>query len=69
MILMAKHSLILKKNLSELLVEKIQPISKKIKQYRSEDKELINVINTGSEKANHTAEKTILDIKKIVGLL
>ena len=58
-----------KKNLSELLVEKIQPISKKIKQYRSEDKELINVLNTGSEKANHTAEKTILDIKKIVGLL
>ena len=58
-----------KKNLSELLVEKIQPISKKIKQYRSDDKELINVLNTGSEKANHTAEKTILEIKKIVGLL
>jgi len=58
-----------KKDLSELLVEKIYPISKKIKQYRSDDKELIDVLNTGSEKANHTAEKTILEIKKIVGLL
>ena len=58
-----------KKDLSELLVEKIYPISKKIKQFRSDDKELINILNTGSEKANHTAEKTILEIKKIVGLL
>ena len=57
-----------KKDLSELLVEKIYPISKKIKQYRSDDKELINVLNIGSEKANHIAKKTILEIKKIVGL-
>ena len=58
-----------KKDLSELIVEKIYPISEKIKQYRSDDKELINILNTGSEKANFTAEKTILEIKKIVGLL
>ena len=58
-----------KKNLSELLVEKICPISEKIKQYRSDEKELVNILNTGSEKANDTAEKTILEIKKIVGLL
>ena len=58
-----------KKNLSELLVEKINPISKKINQYRSDDKELINILKDGSEKANDTAEKTILEIKKIVGLL
>ena len=58
-----------KKDLSELLIEKIFPISKKIKEYRSDDKELINVLNTGAEKANVTAEKTIFDIKKIVGLI
>mgnify|MGYP001276586441 CR=1 FL=1 len=58
-----------KKELSELLVEKICPISEKIKQYRSDDKELINILKIGSEKANDTAEKTILEIKKIVGLL
>ena len=58
-----------KKDLSELLVEKIYPISKKIKQYRCDDKELINVLNNGSEKANHTAERTVLEVKKIVGLL
>ena len=59
----------IKKELSELLVEKICPISEKIKQYRSDDKELINILKIGSEKANDTAEKTILEIKKIVGLL
>ena len=57
-----------KKNLSELLIEKICPISDKINQYRSDKQELINVLNTGSEKANNVAEKTILEIKKIVGL-
>ena len=39
-----------KKDLSELLVEKIYPISKKIKQYRSDDKELINILNMGLKK-------------------
>ena len=57
-----------KKNLSELLIEKICPISDKIKQYRSDKQELLNVLNAGSEKANDVAEKTILEIKKIVGL-
>ena len=44
-------------------------ISKKIKKYRSDDKELINLLTIGSEKANNNAEKTILEIKKIVGLI
>ena len=57
-----------KKNLSELLIEKICPISDKIKQYRSDKQELLNVLNAGSEKASDVAEKTILEIKKIVGL-
>ncbi len=58
-----------KKDLSDLLIEKIYPISKKIKQFRNDDKELINILDIGSKKANDTAEKTILDIKKIVGLI
>jgi tryptophanyl-tRNA synthetase len=58
-----------KKNLSDLLIEKISPISEKIKKYRSDDKELINLLTIGSEKANNNAEKTILEIKKIVGLI
>ena len=57
-----------KKDLSELLVEKIYPISQKIKSYRNDDKELIDILLAGSEKANEVAKKTILDIKKIVGL-
>ena len=58
-----------KKNLSDLLIEKISPISEKIKKYRSDDKELINLLTIGSEKANNNAEKTISEIKKIVGLI
>ena len=58
-----------KKHLSDLLIEKISPISEKIKKYRSDDKELINLLAIGSEKANNNAEKTMLEIKKIVGLV
>jgi len=58
-----------KKYLSDLLIEKISPISEKIKKYRSDDKELINLLAIGSEKANNNAEKTMLEIKKIVGLV
>ena len=58
-----------KKDLSDLLVEKINPISDKIKQYRSDDKELMKILIAGSEKANEIAESTIREIKKIIGLL
>ena len=58
-----------KKDLSDLLIEKLNPISDKIKQYRSDDKELMKILIAGSEKANEIAESTIREIKKIIGLL
>ena len=57
-----------KKDLSDLVIEEIIPISNMIKKYRNDDKELINILINGSMVANDIAEKTIFEIKKIVGL-
>jgi len=57
-----------KKNLTDLLIEKIHPISDKIKDYRKDDSALLKILNNGTDKAAEVADKNILDIKKIVGL-
>ena len=56
-----------KKKLSELVVEKISPISEEInKLYK--DKEFIDkILNDGAEKANKIASKKVSELKKIVG--
>ena len=56
-----------KKKLSELVVEKISPISDEInKLYK--DKEFIDkILNDGAEKANKIASKKVSELKKIVG--
>ena len=57
-----------KTSLSEVLVDQISPISEKIKEYRNDEHQLLNIINNGNEKASIVADKTILEVKKIVGL-
>ena len=56
-----------KKKLSELVVEKISPISDEInKLYK--DKEFIDkILNDGAEKASKIASKKVSELKKIVG--
>ena len=56
-----------KKKLSELVVEKISPISDEInKLYK--DKEFIDkILNDGAEKAHKIASKKVSELKKIVG--
>ena len=56
-----------KEKLSELVVEKISPISDEInKLYK--DKEFIDkILNDGAEKANKIASKKVSELKKIVG--
>lgn len=58
-----------KNSLAELLVEKISPISDKIKEYKNDKEELKKILKNGKEQALDTANKTIIEVKKIVGLI
>ena len=56
-----------KENLSEVLVDKIEPISKEIKKLLKDQKYLDQILLEGVEKANLIASKKIERIKEIVG--
>jgi tryptophanyl-tRNA synthetase len=59
----------LKNKLSEILIEIICPIGKKITQFLDDKTFLEKVINEGSEKANKIAQKNLNEIKNTVGFL
>jgi tryptophanyl-tRNA synthetase len=56
-----------KEKLSEILVEKIEPISKEIKKLLDDSKYLDDILLDGSNKANKIASKKIKKIKELVG--
>ena len=56
-----------KENLSEVLVDKIEPISKEIKRLLKDQIYLDQILLDGVEKANLIASKKIDKIKEIVG--
>ena len=56
-----------KENLSDVVVEKIAPISKEIKKLLSNESYLDNILFEGSQKADTIASKKIKEIKKLVG--
>ena len=57
-----------KEKLSDLLVEKISPISKEIKRLLNDVKYLDNILLEGSQKADRMASIKIKEIKKIIGI-
>ena len=56
-----------KEKLSEVLVEKIKPISKKINELLNDEKYLDDILKEGAEKADKIASKKIKEMKKIIG--
>jgi len=56
-----------KEKLSDLLVEKIDPISKEIKKLLNDEKHLDNILFDGSQKADKIASKKIKEIKQLIG--
>jgi len=56
-----------KKKLSEILIEKIGPISIKIKKLLNDEKYLDEILQKGAEKADKIASKKIKEIKELVG--
>ena len=62
-----KNFSLFKENLTEILIEKIEPISKNIKKLLDDKKYLDKILDNGFEKANKIASKKIEKIHKIVG--
>jgi len=56
-----------KEKLSNLLVEKIEPISKEIKRLLNEEKHLDEILLEGAQKANEFASIKVKEMKKIIG--
>ena len=56
-----------KKKLSEILIEKIEPISKDIKRLLNDEKYLDLILLEGSKKADKIASKKIKEMKELVG--
>jgi len=56
-----------KENLSQVVVDKIAPISVEIKKLLNDKKHLEEILSEGSEKAENIASKKIKEIHKIVG--
>ncbi len=62
-----KNFSIFKEKLTNLLIEKIEPISKEINKLLNDQKYLDGILHEGSEKANEFASKKIKEMKKIMG--
>ena len=56
-----------KEKLSDVLIEKIEPISKEIKKLLSDENHLDSILLEGSNKADKIASKKIKEMKELVG--
>ena len=56
-----------KKKLSDLLIEKISPVSEKMKEIQKDNNFIDDILKQGAEKANKIASKKVDEIKKIIG--
>ena len=57
----------LKKKLTEIIVEKITPISNEINKLQKDSKFIDDVLYEGAQKAEEIASKKVKEIKKIIG--
>ena len=57
-----------KKDFADLLIEYISPISNKIALLRKNEDHLLKILKDGQEKASNVADKTMKDVKNIIGL-
>ena len=58
-----------KKLLTEIVLEKVEPISKKINELLDNVDYLKRILNIGKEKAHQIALNNLKEVKKIIGLL
>ena len=58
-----------KSDLSDIIVEKMKPITTEIKKLMDDKSYLLEILSEGQNKANEVAQKTITDVYDKVGLL
>ena len=58
-----------KSDLSDILIEKMNPITNEIKKLMNDKGFLLETLRDGKDKANEVAQKTLNDVYDIVGLL
>ena len=56
-----------KEKLTEVVVDKISPISNEINKLQKDNKFIDKILNEGSEKASNIASKKVKEMKKIIG--
>ena len=56
-----------KKNLADILVEKISPISKEIRKIQKDKSFIDNILHSGAQKAEKIAKSKVDEMKKIIG--
>ena len=56
-----------KEKLIEVLVHKLEPISKEINKLMTDKDYLNNILNNGYEKADNIASKKVTKLKEIIG--
>ena len=65
--LVEKIFLNLNKNLSDLVVEKISPISNEINKLKKDNNFIDKILKEGAEKADKITSKKVKEMKKIMG--
>lgn len=63
-----KQSVDLKKELAEILVDKLAPVRKRIEQLECDQGYIEDILRKGAEKARSIAEKNISTISKLIGI-
>lgn len=58
----------LKEELTNVILEFLKPIQENIKHYEKNPHKVYAILKAGSDKAQKTADKTISEVKKIIGL-
>ena len=58
-----------KSDLSDIIIEKMKPITTEIKKLMDDKSYLLEILSEGQNKANEVAQKTITDVYDKVGLL
>ena len=58
-----------KSDLSDIIIEKMKPITAEIKKLMDDKSYLLEILSEGQNKANEVAQKTISDVYDKVGLL
>ncbi|CAG5135823.1 unnamed protein product, partial [Candidula unifasciata] len=66
--LCAENTDMYKQRLAEVIIEKLSPIRAQVLRYQKDPKYLLDVLHSGAAKASVLADKTMTEVRRLVGL-